>query len=76
MDAKKLLLEIIKISDMYRVEIIIRESLHIIKNDPVDDEYRKAKYKLAGNGRCVKKGIKDQQQYNLVRLKTNKEHGK
>jgi hypothetical protein len=42
---------------MYRVIIIIRESLHIIKNDPVDHKDGKAQYKFAGDGRYIKQRV-------------------
>jgi hypothetical protein len=60
MNNKKVLLKIIKVGNVYIVIIIIREGLHVIKNDPVNDEYRKAEDKLARNSRQVIKAVKNQ----------------
>jgi hypothetical protein len=51
MDTKKVFFKIIKISNVYCVIIIIRKSLHIIKNNPVNNEDGKPEYKFAGDCR-------------------------
>jgi uncharacterized protein YkuJ len=73
MDAEKVLLKIVNIFNVYGIVIIIRERLHIIKNDPVYDEDGKAEYEFTRNGRQVVGTVEDQHQYNLVNLKIYQE---
>jgi hypothetical protein len=59
MDAKKMFFEIIKIRYVYCVIIIIRECLHIIKNDPVYNEYGETEYEFPGYRRQVIGAVKN-----------------
>ena len=70
-DAKELFLKIVKRFDVNRVIQVIGKRFHIIKKNPLNYKNRKACYQPAGNATGKIECIKQNNQDELVSMKTN-----